>query len=332
MSFQEFLYQVGMFEKGENIDDTTEFENARKRYLNALRCEVKSSGMLLLRRNPEDVLTNNYNKNLIRIHQANQDLQLILDEYAVAEYICNYLTKNESGTSALLKNINDEAIKSGENVKETINKLAKALDKGREVGIQEAIYRVLGLKMTKFSAVVRFINTNHPDRRDGLLKSNLEDLDETDGIFHNSLHDYYQDRPINSKDNETDWENMELTEFVASYNIVYMSSIKQRNVDNLIKLQNKRGFISKRENKCVVRYFLKYDNEEEYFRALCILFLPFRNEKSDIHTKDVEALYKENIETIEERRSKFEKHRAMVDMIREVENNKETVDSLEEPT
>ena len=135
MSFQEFLYQVGMFEKGKKIDDTTEFENARKRYLNALRCEVKSSGMLLLRRNPEDVLTNNYNKNLIRIHQANQDLQLILDEYAVAEYICNYLTKNESGTSALLKNINDEAIKSGENVKETINKLAKALDKGREVGI-----------------------------------------------------------------------------------------------------------------------------------------------------------------------------------------------------
>ena len=70
------------------------------------------------------------------------------------------MTKNESGISALLKSINDEAINKGESVKDTIDKLAKALDKGREVGIQEAVYRLLGLKMTKFSAVVRFINTN----------------------------------------------------------------------------------------------------------------------------------------------------------------------------
>ena len=34
-----------------------------------------------------------------------------------------------------LKSINDEAVDKGESVKETIDKLAKALDKGREVGI-----------------------------------------------------------------------------------------------------------------------------------------------------------------------------------------------------
>jgi hypothetical protein len=235
MSFPEFLYQVGMFEKGKGPDNVTEIEKARKRYLNALRCEVRSSGLLLLRRDPEDILTNNFNKKLILAHQANQDIQFIIDEYAVAEYICNYLTKNESGTSALLKSINDEAIKSGENVKETINKLANALDKGREVSIQEAVYRLLGLKMTKFSALVRFINTNHPDRRDGLLKSNLEDLDDTDEIFHNSLHDYYQDRPTNSDSDQTDWDDMELAEFVASYNIVYKSSFNKRKKENLCK-------------------------------------------------------------------------------------------------
>ena len=63
---------------------------------------------------------------------------------------------------------------------------------------------------------------------------------------------------------------------------------------------------------------------------LCILFLPFRNEKSDIHSGDVEFLYNENKEMIEDRRSKFEKHSAMVDMIREVEKNQEASDSLEE--
>ena len=29
--------------------------------------------------------------------------------------------------------------------------------------------------MTKFSEIVKFINTNHPDRREGLLKADLKD-------------------------------------------------------------------------------------------------------------------------------------------------------------
>ena len=178
LTFNEFLYHVGMFREGKQIDDEGEFVIARKRYLEALRCEVKSSGLVLLKRNTQDIFTNNFNKILIKLHQANQDIQFISDEYAVAQYICNYLTKNESGISGLLKNINDEALKSGENVMETIKKLGKALDKGREMSIQEAIYRALGLTMTKFSDVVRFINTCHPERRSGLLKANLDELDE----------------------------------------------------------------------------------------------------------------------------------------------------------
>ena len=44
--------------------------------------------------------------------------------------------------------------------------------------------------MTRFSDVVRFINTNHPDHREGLLKANLDELEEGESVFHNSLHDY----------------------------------------------------------------------------------------------------------------------------------------------
>ena len=47
------------------------------------------------------------------------DIQYCIDEYAVAEYICNYVTKNESGLSHLLKNINDEALEQGEEVGKT---------------------------------------------------------------------------------------------------------------------------------------------------------------------------------------------------------------------
>ena len=84
--------------------------------------------------------------------------------------------QNEGGISALLRKINDQALESGETSKETIRKLIKALDKGREVGIQEACYRCLGLTMTRFSSIVKFINTSHPDRRDGLLKANVDEL------------------------------------------------------------------------------------------------------------------------------------------------------------
>ena len=96
--------------------------------MNALRCEVKSSGLLLLKRDTADVFTNNFNKQLLQIHTANQDIQYITDEYAVAEYISDYCTKLESGQSALLKHINDEAITNGESSQETIKKLARALD------------------------------------------------------------------------------------------------------------------------------------------------------------------------------------------------------------
>ena len=135
LNFTQFLYEVGMFD-GELLHDVNEVAKAKARYLTALKCEVKSSGLLLLKRNTEDILTNNFNKHLIKMHQANQDIQFITDEYAVVEYICNYITKNESGSSSLLRNINDEAIKHGEKTIKTIQKIGKALDKGRVYSIR----------------------------------------------------------------------------------------------------------------------------------------------------------------------------------------------------
>ena len=256
------------------------------------------------------------------------DIQYCIDEYAVAEYICNYVTKIESGLSHLLKNINDEALEQGEEVGKTIKKLGKALDKGREMSIQESIYRSLGLSMTKFSDVVRFINTNHPDRRDGLLKSNIDELDEEESIFHNSLHDYYQIRPMEGECLGTTWNKVCLASFVANHNVVY----KGRSTlgENMIQLQDGKSYISKRRRPCVIRYYLKYENEEEYYRALCILFLPFREEKSDIHSHDVKALYNKHKPEIEANRSQFEKHKTLIDEIEKFEKDEIDLDDLED--
>ena len=81
--------------------------------------------------------------------QANHDIQYIVDHFAVANYITSYLTKNESGISKLLKTVEEEC-KEMNKVKK-LNKFATILDKHREVSIQETIYRLIGLPMTKFS-------------------------------------------------------------------------------------------------------------------------------------------------------------------------------------
>ena len=90
MDFNQFLFAVGMFEDEEKTfpgGDEKKIEKARTRYLTALRCEVKSTGYIVLERTTKDVFTNNFNKELIGLHPANIDVQFITDEYAVAEYV-----------------------------------------------------------------------------------------------------------------------------------------------------------------------------------------------------------------------------------------------------
>ena len=101
-----------------------------------------------------------------------------------------YLTKNESGMSKLLKAVNDESTHL--NHLDKLNALASVLDKHREVSIQEAIYRLLSLPMTKSSVKVKYLSSIHPNFRDGLLKGKLTDLDDDEPIFHNSPHEYHK--------------------------------------------------------------------------------------------------------------------------------------------
>ena len=77
-----------------------------------------------------------------------------------------------------------------------LNQLSSVLDKHREVSIQEAVYRMLSLKMTYSSIIVKPLSTIHPHYRDGLLKGNLENLDEKESIFHMSPHQYYESREL----------------------------------------------------------------------------------------------------------------------------------------
>ena len=180
MSFQEFLYAVGMFPTNMRFSSISslDFENAKQRYIEAISIGIKGTGALIMKRKTSDIFTNGFNKQIFQIHQANMDIQLVTDHFACASYVCGYLTKNESGLSKLLKQVDDEF--GNEMSKyEKLNIISSVIDKNREVSIQEAIYRLLSLEMTKSSVVVKFISTNHPDFRLGLLKANLEELPQS---------------------------------------------------------------------------------------------------------------------------------------------------------
>ena len=80
----------------------------------------------------------------------------------------------------------------------------------------------------------------------------------------------------------------------------------------------------------MLRYYLNYGNDEDLARGLLILFYPFRNEKEDIHSQDVEKLLSENSKIIEEKRKKFEKYKVMTDLISSIQSQQNEEDKNQE--
>ena len=333
MDFYEFLYASGMFYEDKNYKNYTkqEKEVAKCRYLNALSASVQGSASVFMKREVKDIFLNGYNKKIMRLFKSNHDLQICIDQYSCAQYICGYLTKNESGMSKLLKAINEET--TNERQIDKLNALASVLDKHREVSIQEAVYRLLSLPMTKSSIKVKYLSTVHPNFRDGLLKGNIHTLDDNEEIFHNNPQQYYENRPdqsINQEEIEYDkeelaedyWEKLFLAKFWARYEIIYgkLPKLKKNGKRNVIPLKNNKGYIRRRSEIAILKYYLNYTNDEDLARGLLTLFLPFRDELKDIHTRDVKQVLAENKDSIERNRSEFEKYKLMTDLISTIQS------------
>ena len=95
LSFWDFLYEVGMFSKDKPICgfSTTEKEDAKRKYLNALSVSVSGKACVILKRKVEDIFVNGYSKVIMNLHNANHDVQIVVDPYiycrSVHIGICN---------------------------------------------------------------------------------------------------------------------------------------------------------------------------------------------------------------------------------------------------
>ena len=89
LSFIEFLYEVGMFQNEKPLKQCSrkEKELAYQRYIDALSASIRGSGSIFMKRDPKDVFTNNFNSRLMGVHQANHDLQIVVDQVILRKIV-----------------------------------------------------------------------------------------------------------------------------------------------------------------------------------------------------------------------------------------------------
>ena len=97
--------------------------------------------MLILKRTIQERWVNNYNPEMLTAWNANMDIQLALDPYAIITYIVSYVSKDESGMTKFLQ------VTLKANVNKPTAELLKALKiaflTNRQMGLSEAVYKVL---------------------------------------------------------------------------------------------------------------------------------------------------------------------------------------------
>ena len=122
----------------------------------------------------KECFINNYNKEMILAWDANMDIQLALDPYAVITYIVNYMNKDETGLTKFMK----EALFSVPTfeAKEKLRVLKTAYLTHRQVGASEAIYRInSGMKLKDSNIKCIFVQSGFPDNRTIFYKKVLEE-------------------------------------------------------------------------------------------------------------------------------------------------------------
>merc|ERR1711889_32809 len=324
LKFDDFLNELGI-----NKDD----------YIMALRGTANHKMMFLPKRDCNELFINNYNPKILKDDPSNQDIQIIAGEeaaFAVATNAAKYISKDEAGQSKLLKRIEEESRLFGDSTDLQLKKLGKVLEDTREVSMQEVIFRLFGYNMCSSSRKKKFIQTLAPEKRDGLLKPNIEELDDKDDIFCYNIIDYYQNRPDSLED-------ISLASFAANYE--YYKTIpnkkdinKDYTIDNNIQeddnhiteqtlteetlaLKNNMGYLKERKKRSIIRYFKgKYDDDITRIRCVMLLFHPFRDEVLEVHNNEkILEKYKECKEMVEEEQRLFEPNPEFIDFLENIE-------------
>ncbi len=172
LDFEEFLATLGVSEE---------------QYMKYISIS-KRGKILILKRDVNERFINNYNIEMLTAWNANMDIQLALDPYAVITYIVNYVSKDESG---MTKNLLDTLrAKAKGLLAEIISALQKTFLTRRQNGLSEAVYKTLPeFRLKNSNVTCIYIASGFPDNRsvfftkvsDDELVEVSDDEEENDG-------------------------------------------------------------------------------------------------------------------------------------------------------
>ncbi|KAL3179531.1 hypothetical protein MRX96_037915 [Rhipicephalus microplus] len=148
--------------------------HSEKEYIDVL-CAGLSRPCVLHRRTPAEKFVNAFNAWIGRVLDSNMDMQIILDHYACASYVVDYVNKSDRGMSNLKRTV-AEILKTNPNddIEAVIRKLRVDILKGIEMSAQEATWFLLKQDMSHKSREVVYVPTCYPEERVRVRKTRAE--------------------------------------------------------------------------------------------------------------------------------------------------------------
>ena len=154
---------------------------------------VSANGYKIVhKRDIDEIYVNNYNREWLINWNATMDLQLCLDYYAIITYICDYYSKDDSGTMGHIA----QALKKAENesLKTKLSLVINQFLTHRQIGESEAYFKILPHLHLKWSNIETvFVPTGFKCNRSSFLRQiNKEDakrcnntikVENKDGLF-----------------------------------------------------------------------------------------------------------------------------------------------------
>ncbi|CAF1165430.1 unnamed protein product [Rotaria magnacalcarata] len=303
LPFDEFLEYINMNEK---------------EYIKMIRVNIKKA-KVFLKRAPNDIRINAYNPKIMSLHKGNMDIQFILDPYACLKYCVECINKSENGMSKLLREALNELKKGNNAVRERLRVIANKFLNSSEISAQEAVYHILSISLSISSRSTVFINTNRPENRISMLKSDeiLQKLEpDSKNVFYEGLIEMYVNRPDEMK-------NVCLADFASMYNVSKKKTDNDRIIENSddeditenesdnktapMKMKDGKGWIKKRTKEKIIRYryFKLHQDPENYYREQLMLFLPWTNEGEDLIHINHEERFELCKDIIQQKRSEY---------------------------
>ena len=284
-------------------------------YYDAIRCGIFKI-VILYKRETNAVMVNNYNPVLLDSLENNHDIQFIIDAYAAIHYLFKYCLKVDEGVNFLIEKAVEECRKGNKTIKDTFKSVANVFYNTSCISVQQAVQEIKGYCIVRFSEDEKFINTNLPEDRLYLLKSDLDDLDDdSKDIYVKGFIQEYANRPLSL-------DLVTLADFAAYYNKSKKSSKKKfdcddnenssgddDNVNDVEVDKNDNSELYTMRSRPRVIRFVNYKLENDpnnYYREMVMLYLPWRDEQKELlNFAKVRETFEQNKDEIFKTYSKY---------------------------